>query len=891
MTSHRPQSGLLACTVLAVVCGIIPVLGQAQQSWTINTFAGGGPNHVPAAGTAVGILGGVAVSSSGTFYIASSNQNQVWKLVNGKLVLVAGTGVTPNQITYATAGDGGPATKATLSYPQQIATGQNGDLFIPDFYYGRVRKVSKSGLITLVAGNGVIQNGNCVFDGDGIATQHAVCPFGVVTDAQGNFYISGANRIRKVDSAGNMTTIAGSGAVNVYGQCVFDGDGPATQHALCLPTELAFDRNGSLYIADTVNQRIRKLDSAGTLTTVAGNGTAGFGGDGGPAVSASLNYPSGVTFDTSGNLYIGDAANSRLRRVDANGIITTIAGNGSCTYDGDGRALQHSICDASSVATDSTGNVYVTSGGQNGGYVRVVDTLGNLKTVTGNGTTFDSGNGGLATLQPVYNPTSVATDPVGNVYALDCYGTRKIDAKGNISPLAGGQGCALSLPRFSQFYVDATGNNYATNGTQVIKTTPQGVATVIAGTGACQFDGDGPALAHSLCNASAVTLDGTGNVYVSDTRNQLVRKIDTSGNLITIAGFHTTIIPCNGFDGDGPALQHSLCGPEGLAADGNGNVYVADTGNARLRIISQSKGTLTTVAGSGMTGPNGCVFDGDGPALQHSLCVPASVALAPSGDVFLLDTNTQRVRELSGGNLTTLAGNGTVGFGGDGGPSTVALLNNAAGLAVDGKGALYIADAFNNRVRKLTLAKGTTTTLTSSLNPSGFGQAVQLTAKVAAASGMPAGKVTFYDGVGVLGTATLKLGTASLQVSTLVPGSHSLTAAYSGGGNFAPSTSGPLSQIVTQATATVALLSSPNPSKVKQQVTFAVVVSGSAGTPTGSVTLKQGTKVLGTGSLANGNASFLLSFATAGTYSIVANYSGDQNYAAASSTVLKQVVQ
>lgn len=870
-----------------LTCTTIPTLAHGQQSWTIQTFAGGGPNNIPASGTAVGDVGGVATDSTGTLYISGSFEGEVWKVVNGNVVIVAGAGVGPGQYSYA--GDGGPATEATLFSARKIAFDQNGNFFLPDDRWNRVRKVDQNGIITLFAGNGVFPGGICAFDGDGPATQHSLCqPVSTAVDAQGNVYIADAlnNRIRKVDAAGNMTTFAGNGALNVYGQCVYDGEGPATQHALCSPVDVVFDSHGNLYIADALNNRIRKVDTSGSMTTVAGNGSPGFSGDGGQARVARLNYPGGIAFDVAGNMYIGDSANSRVRKIDTSDIINTIAGDGNCPFDGDGPALQHSICSAGSLALDSAGNVYVADGNLR---VRMVNPQGNLTTIAGNGTIFDSGNGGPATQQPVYIPYSVATDPAGDVYAMDCYGLRKIDLQGNISPLTGKETMCLYPHVLSGLAVDGSGNTYYTASNYVFKKNSQGTIA-IAGTGVCAYDGDGPATQHSLCNPEGLVVDSAGNVFIADTDNNLVRKVDTSGNMTTIGGYYfNPPLGCS-FDGDGPATSHKLCFPWGLAMNAAGDIYLSDSGNLRVRVISQANSTIMTIAGSGMLKQNGqCIFDGDGSALQHSLCAPTGVAVLPSGDAFVIDSGNIRVREISGGTMTTIAGNGISGFGGDGGPATAALLNNPLGLASDGS-ALYIADAYNNRVRRLTAAAATTTTLSSSPNPSHIGQTVLLTAKVTASSGTPTGNLTFYDGATPLGTVVLKQGVATLKISSLSLGIHSLTASYAGNGTFASSISAALSQTVKKAVPSITLLSTPNPSKPKQQVTFSVVVSGKAGVPTGSVTLKQGTKILGTATLANGGAKFVVAFSTAGTYIIVAHYSGDQNYSARNSIGLSQVV-
>jgi hypothetical protein len=237
---------------------------------------------------------------------------------------VAGNG------SWGYSGDGGPATEAMLSYPRGVAVDASGNIYIADLYNHRIRKVDTSGIITTVAGNG--DEG---YSGDGGPATEAMLdfPFGVAVDASGNIYIGDTHnyRIRKVDTSGIITTVAGNGAWGYSG----DG-GPATEAMLDFPCDVAVDASGNLYIGDVYNQRIRKVDTSGIINTVAGNGSWGYSGDGGPATEAQLHGPFGVTVDASGNLYIADYDNQRIRKVDTSGIITTVAGNGSRGYSGDG---------------------------------------------------------------------------------------------------------------------------------------------------------------------------------------------------------------------------------------------------------------------------------------------------------------------------------------------------------------------------------------------------------------------------------------------------------------------------------------------------------------------------------------------------------------------------
>jgi secreted PhoX family phosphatase len=336
-----------------------------------------------------------------------------------------------------------------------------------------------------------------------------------------------------------INTVAGNGVAG------FSGDGgPATSASLNFPPGVAVDASGNLFIADQANHRIRQVDGVtGIITTVAGNGVDGFSGDGGPATSASLNFPPGVTVDASGNLFIPDNFNSRIRRVDGvTGIITTVAGNGVAGF---------------------------------------------------------SGDGGPATSASLQNPAGVAVDGFGNLF-IACFGNHRIRKVDGVT----------------------------------------GIITTVAGNGLREFSGDG-----------------------------------------------------------GPATSASLSDPFGVVLDASGNLFIADDGNNRIRKVDGVTAIITTVAGNGTPG-----FSGDGgPATSASLRNPTGVTVDGFGNLFIADYNNHRIRQVDGVTaiITTVAGNGTPGFSGDGGPATTASLNQPAGVAVDDFGNLFVADAFNHRIRQV----------------------------------------------------------------------------------------------------------------------------------------------------------------------------------------------
>jgi len=581
-------------------------------------------------------------------------------------------------------GDGGPATSAGLSYPSGVAVDAGGNLYIADRYNGRIRKVTPAGVITTVAGNGTFG-----FSGDnGPATSAGLyLPSGVAVDASGNLYIADTanNRTRKVTPAGVITTVAGNGTSG------FSGDnGPATSAGLNGPVGVAVDTGGNLYIADHGNDRIRKVTPAGVITTVAGNGTFGFSGDNGPATSASLGSPSGVAVDASGNLYIADQY--RIRKVTPAGVITTVAGNGTSGFGGDnGPATSAGLSSPSGVAVDTGGNLYIADAGND--RIRKVTPAGVITTVAGNGTPGFSGDNGPATSAQLLLPVGVAVDAGGNLYIADRFNAR------------------------------------------IRKVTPAGVITTVAGNGDHGFSGDnGPATSASLSNPSGVAVDTGGSLYIADRFNNRIRKVTPAGVITTVAGIGTF----GGFSGDnGPATSAGLSYPSGVAVDAGGNLYIADAGNNRIRKVTPA-GVITTVAGIGTSG-----FSGDnGPATSASLG-PVGVAVDTGGNLYIADRENDRIRKVTpAGVITTVAGNGTGGFSGDNGPATSAQLSLPAGVAVDAGDNLHIADTYNHRIRKV---------LTGiSLDPSSLdfgGQSLYTTSPVRTitVTNNTAGNVTVYS--------------------------------------------------------------------------------------------------------------------------------------------------
>jgi Gluconolactonase len=361
--------------------------------------------------TNTGVTFGDANSTTTTVTLTGTGGDVVIQANFGTLIItVAGNG------TNGYSGDNGQATSAELDYPAGVAVDSSGNIYIAD---GNdvIRKVDTSGIITTVAGGGAYLH---IGDNGPATSAYLSDPTGITVDSSGNIYFAdqGNERIRKVDTSGIITTVAGNGG---YG---YSGDGgQASSAMLCNPSDVEVDSSGNIYIADYSNNRIRKVDTSGIITTVAGSENYGYSGDGGPATFAALHFPNSVAVDSSGNLYIADTANNRIRKVDVTSKnITTVAGNGSNIYwggySGDGGpATSAQLNGPSDVAVDSSGNIYFVDAGNK--RIRTVNTSGIITTVAGTGNVGYSGDNGPATSAWFWGPNRLAVDSSGNIYIVD----------------------------------------------------------------------------------------------------------------------------------------------------------------------------------------------------------------------------------------------------------------------------------------------------------------------------------------------------------------------------------------------------------------------------------------------------------------------------------------
>ncbi len=601
-------------------------------------------------------------------------------------------------------GDGGQASSAQLTQPTGVAMDRTGNLYLADAGHNLVRKVSPSGVISTFAGTG--QAGYFLADDHNPAKFARLNnPVSLACDTLGNVYISdyGSSRIRKVDAAGIITTYAGGGSGTGYAV--------ATAISLSNPVSILVGRNGNLYITEQGRHRVRMVDRYGFSTVVIGAGTAGFSGDGAAAIVAQLSTPGALGGDKNGNIYVSDLGNKRIRKVDTNNNITTIAGNGSTGYAGDGgQATAAVFNDMEGLTTDTAGNLYVSDYGNN--VVRKIDHSGIVSRVAGQFLTGGfAGDGGVDSNARFNGPSGIMFDGSGNYFVADKSNNRirKISAAHIISTFAGngfatsnaysgdgGQAYCALLNRPTAVAVDANQNIFiADNYNRVVRrVNTAGIISTFAGTGGYGRSGDGgPASAATFSSLASVATDRSGNLFICDVSYDNIRKVDSSGIVTLVAGGN------HGFGGDGGAATAArLNQPGQIITDKVGNLYILDAGNRRVRKVD-TNGVINTIAGTGTAG-----FFGDGGPATNALINPSGgLAIDDTGNLYISENN--RIRKINtAGIIYTIAGNGTSSSTGDGGLCAAATFNNCNGLTFDRFGNLYVYESGVYNIRKIDTA-------------------------------------------------------------------------------------------------------------------------------------------------------------------------------------------
>ena len=539
-------------------------------------------------------------------------------------------------------------------------------------------------------------------DGTGVAARFAR-PTGVAVDGLGNVFVADSynNTIRKITLAGATTTLAGTAGLSGSE----DGTGATARFAS--PTGVAVDGLGNVFIADSENNTIRKITLAGATTTLAG--TAGLSGsEDGTGAAARFDSPSGVAVDGSGNVFVADSDNNTIRKISPAGAVTTLAGTAGTSGSEDGTGATARFARPTGVAVDGSGNVFVADFYND--TIRKISSDGAVTTLAGKARSSGSqeGMGGAARFS---HPYGVAADGSGNVLVADSYNNtiRKIAPAGAVTTLAGtanAYGCADGTGVVARFRfpkgvaVDRSGSVFvADDGNNTIrKITPSGAVTTLAGRARSSGSADGTGPAALFASPNGVAVDGLGNVFVADDGNHTIRKITPSGAVTTLAG---TAGLSGSADGTGAAARFDSLA--GVAVDGSGNVFVADDGNHTIRKITPS-GAVTTLAGTaGLSGS----ADGTGAAARFDS--PSGVAVDGSGNVFVADTYNNTIRKITpSGVVTTFTGTAKSSGSADG-TGAAARFAFPSGVAVDGSGNVFVADAGNGTVRKITPSREVST--------------------------------------------------------------------------------------------------------------------------------------------------------------------------------------
>jgi sugar lactone lactonase YvrE len=504
-------------------------------------------------------------------------------------------------------------------------------VYVADGGNNTIRKVTPGGNVSTLAGQAG-QVGSV--DGSGSAARFDA-PAGVATDSTGNVYVteSAGQTIRKITPAGTVSTLAG--AASQIGSA--DGSGSAAR--FYGPSGIAIDSAGNMYVADAGNDTIRKITPDGTVSTLAGTAQQSGSADGSGAAARFLG-PSGVATDSMGTVYVADYSNSTIRRISRTADVSTFAGTAEHLGSVDGIASVARFNYPTGVSLDSAGNIYVADFRNN--TIRKITPAGNVTTLAGAAGEPGSADG-IGSAARFNNPAGVATDSAGNVYVADSEnGTiRKITPDGSVSTFAGtvagrggaadGTGSAAQFNVPDSVAIDSADNIYVADSTNqtVRKITPAGVVTTLAGAAKQEGSVDGIGSAARFSYPTGIAVDTVGNVYVADNVSSVIRKITPDGNVSTLAG---AAYKTGSTEGSGNAARFN--NPTGVSVDSAGNVYVADSGNDTLRKITPA-GTVTTVAG--MTGVRGDQI-GD---LPGSLNQPLSLAVIPGASVRLLEVDVE----------------------------------------------------------------------------------------------------------------------------------------------------------------------------------------------------------------------------------------------------------
>jgi len=598
--------------------------------------------------------------------------------------------------------EGKQATSVIID-PWDIAVDPSGAIYGIATYPTRIVKIGSDGLVRTIAGGGQTTPVNGIRATDASllnARRLAVDPLGVV-------YVADRSRhqVFRIGTDGILTIYAGTTSG-------FGGDnGPANAAKLNTPLDLTLDAQGSLYIVDYSNARIRKVTPQGTISTIAGTGTRTTSGDGGPATAAGIASPNYIGVDAGGKLYLTD--NKLVRVIDSNGVIRTLAGAGTQSGASVPPAnVQFGDIGGMDVAPD--GSVYVSASHIMNDHsypaLRLIPPTGNVVSVAGSSKRAITGDGGTATTSALAKPGPVAVGPNNTIFFRDYQVVRRISngqiqtVAGSHSAAAAGEGGSLAdsnLRGVAAIARDAQGVFYLSDFyTESIYRVTSDLTRItrIAGTGyAGETSEDGSGTSVALDRPTDVELDSSGNLFIADTWNGRVRKLTPGGQMSVATGQEADDSkPCIIANDPDP---HPYCfmEPAGLRFDKSGNLFINDSVNARVLKMAPV-GSLQLFAGRGYYG-----FQGDGgPATVAGMYWPFAIDFDAAGNAYIADYADHRIRKVTpGGTISTYAGTGTSGFSGDGGPAIAAQINGPSDIRILADGSLLFMDARNNRVRRI----------------------------------------------------------------------------------------------------------------------------------------------------------------------------------------------
>jgi sugar lactone lactonase YvrE len=591
----------------------------------------------------------------------------------------------------------GTGSAARLANPWGVAADSSGNLYVADTDNHTIRKIAAGGVVSTLAGLAGVSGSA---DGTGSGARFYQ-PQGVAVDGAGNVYVAdtGNYTIRKITSAGAVTTLAGSPGASGS----MDATGSSAR--FYEPEGIAVNSTGTLlYVADTWNHTVRQVTSGGAVTTFAGS-AGNSGTNNGTGSGAQFYEPQGIAVDGAGNVYVGDTGNQTIRKITSSGVVTTLAGSAGTYGSGDGTGAGAQFWVPQGLALDSATNLYVADSFNN--TIRKITPGGVVTTLAGTAGSFGSADG-TGTAARFWLPQSTAVDGSGNIYVADsANGTiREIASGAVVTTLAGsastgsadGTGNAARFDWPSGPAIDNSGNSYvADTGNSTIRTiTSAGVVSTLAGSAGNSGSTDATGSSARFYAPQGVAVDTSGNTYVADTANSTIRKVASSGVVSTLAGAAGT----NGTT-DGTGSGALFNGPQGLAFATSGIIYVADTWNHTIRQVT-SAGVVTTLAGlPGYSGSIDGTSAGNGTNTARFYC-PSGVAADASGNVYVADTRNHTVRKVtSAGVVSTLAGLAGV-WGSADGTNSSARFFQPQGITVDASGNLYVLDTGNHSIRMVT---------------------------------------------------------------------------------------------------------------------------------------------------------------------------------------------